>query len=114
MAITQKRLFGPESLLFDGPIASTKYTVPASTTTIVKQVILCNATANAVTAMVHCVPSGVPTAAASNVILNAVSLAANETIMLSMSLVMSAGDKIAASCSVDLAVTMIVNGVEEA
>lgn len=111
MAITQKRLFGPDALTTT--TTATKYTVPASTKTIVKQVILCNATANAVTATVHCVPSG-SSAAASNLILNAVALAANETIMLSMSLVMTTGDTIAAGCSTNSAVTMTVNGVEEA
>jgi hypothetical protein len=111
MALTQKRLAGPAVLTTT--LTTDQYTVPSSTTTVVKQVLLCNTTASAVTATIYCVPSG-DSAGDSHKIVNALSLAANETVMMSMSLVMTAGDKIKAGASTGSAVNIVLNGVEEA
>ena len=55
------------------------YTVPLSTTTIVKQIILTNTTASSKTASIRIKPKGV-TEANTHEILSNVALAANETL----------------------------------
>ena len=124
MAITQKRLYvsgspSPQQLTTTSAVY---YTVPQSTITIVKQIILTNTTSSAKTATVRLKPLGV-TEAATHDILSSVSLAANETLSFNCSLVLNNNgsaasatnsDQITALASANSAVNLTIVGVEEA
>jgi hypothetical protein len=109
MALTQKRLAFT-------PIDATEeviYTVPASTTTIIKQLLLCNTHNATVTVHVAVTGSGSSSTTASNRILSSFSVSSNETTMVGMSFVMTAGEKLWASASTDDVVNIAVAGIEE-
>lgn len=109
MALTQKRLAFT-------PVDATEevvYTVPASTTAIIKQIMLCNTHSSAVTVHVSLTGSAASSTTAANRILNSFSVATNETTMVAMSLVMTAGEKLWASASSDDVVNIVVVGIEE-
>jgi hypothetical protein len=117
--LTQKRLAGPAQLTASSAVY---YTVPVSTTTIVKQIILTNTTASAKTVTVRLKPLGV-TEAATHDIVSAMSLAANETMSFNCSLVLNNNgstasatnsDQLTALCSSATSVNITVVGVEEA
>lgn len=116
MPVVQKRLCGPSMLTAS---TATYYTVPVSTTTIVKQILLTNTTSTARTATVRLLPSGVNETATPNWvdILSSVTLAANETLAFNCSMVMNysggAGDQIKALASIAGAVNLTVFGIEE-
>lgn len=120
MALTQKRLIGPVQL---ATVTSTVlYTVPLNTTTIAKQIILCNTTASAVTVTLVCKPLNVAQASTQN-FFNALSIAANETLTFQTNLVLNNtgtaanatySDQIIGSASANSAINIIVNGIEEA
>jgi len=65
MAITQKRLAGPSQLTASTAVY---YTVPLSTTTIVKQIILTNTTSSAKTATVRLKPANVSEASTHDIL----------------------------------------------
>lgn len=118
MPVTQKRLAGPSQLTASSAVY---YTVPQSTTTIVKQIILTNTTASAKTVTIRLKPLNV-TEAATHDIISAMSLAANETMSFSCSLVMNNNgstanatnsDQLTALCSSATSVNMTVVGIEE-
>jgi hypothetical protein len=118
MPITQKRLAGPSQLTASSAVY---YTVPVSTTTIVKQIILTNTTASAKTVTVRLKPANV-TEAATHDILSAVTLAANETMSFNCSMVLNNNgstsnatnsDQLTALCSATTSVNMSVFGIEE-
>lgn len=120
MALTQKRLVGPTQLTTT--TSTVLYTVPQSTTTIVKQIILCNTTASAVTVTLVCKPLNVSQASSQN-FFNALSVGANETLTFQTNLVLTNNgstsnstnsDQIIGSASAGTAVNIILNGVEEA
>lgn len=124
MAITQKRLYvsgspSPQQLTASSAVY---YTVPQSTTTIVKQIILTNTTASSKTVTVRLKPLGVAEAATHD-ILSAATVAANETISFNCSLVLNNNastanatnsDQITALCSSAASVNMTLVGIEEA
>jgi len=119
MALTQKRLDGPAQLTASSAVY---YTVPISTTTIVKQIILTNTTASAKTVTVRLKPANVSEAATHDIV-SAMSLAANETMSFNCSLVLNNNgstanatnsDQLAALCSSATSVNITVVGVEEA
>lgn len=120
MALTQKRLVGPTQLTTT--TSTVLYTVPQSTTTIVKQIILCNTTASAVTVTLVCKPRNVAQASSQN-FFNSLSVGANETLTFQTNLVLTNNgstanatnsDQIIGSSSANTAVNIILNGVEEA
>lgn len=109
MALTQKRLFGPAAAVTSATDDATgRYIVPSSTTTIVKQIILCNTAASSATVKV----AVGTTATAANRIISDLSLSANETVSFNASLVMTAAEKLFFVASATT-VTITVNGVEE-
>jgi len=119
MALTQKRLVGSTQLTTN--TSTVLYTVPQSTTTIVKQIILCNTTAAAVTVTLVCKTMGLPQATSQN-FFNALSIGANETLTFQTNLVLTNNgstanatnsDQIIGSASANTAVNIIMNGVEE-
>ncbi len=90
MAITPKRII-PGSALTTS--YATYYTVPASVlTTTMKQLLLCNQDTVPRTVFLAIIPSGESTTpAASNIVLNSVSLQANETKIFGLTDVMPTG-----------------------
>lgn len=109
MAVTQKRLAFT-------PVDATEeviYTVPSATTTIIKQIILCNTSGSAVTVNISVTNSGASSTTAANRIFNSFSVSSNETTLAAMSLVMEAGEKLWANASSDDVVNAIVVGIEE-
>lgn len=120
MALTQKRLAGPTQLTTT--TTTVLYTTPLSTTCIIKQIILCNTTASAVTVTLVLKPLNVAQATSHN-ITSALSLAANETVLLSTNIVLNnngtaasatTSDQIIGYASANTAVNIILTGIEEA
>lgn len=109
MAMTQTKLHDPVQL---GNSVATHYTVPGSTTTIVKQIALCNTSANNRTVDVHLVPSG-GTAGVANAVVYNVVVDATSTTFVNLSAVLDTGDFIAAKAQVASAVTMHSFGIQE-
>ncbi len=110
MAMTQTKLHAPSQL---GTSAATLYTVPGSTTTIVKQIALCNTAAAARTVTIYLVPSGGSSGVA-NAILYEVPVDAKSTTFVNLSAVMATGDFIQGLASVASSVTIHSFGIQEA
>ena len=109
MAMAQTKLHDPVQL---GNSVATHYTTPGSTTTIVKQIALCNTSSNTRTVDVHLVPSG-GTAGVANAVVYNVVVDATSTTFVNLSAVLDAGDFIAAKAQVASAVTMHSFGIQE-
>jgi len=112
MAFTEKRLSGPTSL--SATTETTLYTCPTAqaTTTIIKQIVVCNTGASTITLNLSLVPFG-GSASAANRLFSSLSVAANETVFLDVSQVMTSGDFISAySSAANVVVT--ISGVENA
>ena len=88
MAMTPTRLVGPSAF---STSAADLYTAPYNagqvTTVVIKEIILCNTSASTQTVTLYLKPYGV-TVASSHIFINSSSLAANETVTLSTSVVM--------------------------
>lgn len=110
MAITPKRLVSGSQLT---AVAATYYTAPASTRARIDACALTNTTAGAVTATLHLVPSG-GSAAVSNMVLSAKSLAAGETFIPpgAIGQWLEAGGTLQAMASAGAAITLVASGVE--
>jgi len=106
--ITAKRLV-PGSALTVALV--TYYTVPASTTTIIKEIFFCNTAAIPITVDAYIVPLA-GTAAVANQIFDTFILQAGETKIFSLSSVMPSGSFIQALASMAAVVSMNVSGVE--
>lgn len=91
---------------------TTIYTVPASTTTIIKQIILANTTSSTANYSISLVASG-GSASASNRIMETVALAANSVTVLDLSQVMATGGFISIKQGTSSAITITVSGVEK-
>ncbi len=89
----------------------TMYTVPGSTTAIIKEILLANTTASAVTASVSVVPSA-GSASTSNNILGAVNIDPNSTTVVELHTLMIAADFISAKASAGSAINIMISGVE--
>ena len=110
MAFTEKRLAGPTA-----PSATTEtivYTCPASptTSTIIKQIIVCNTSASAATFNMSLVPSG-GSAGTANRLFSSVPIAGNETIFLDVSQSMVSGDFVSFNNSA-ANITVTISGIE--
>ena len=109
MTLTQKRLFGPSAAVTTATDTTAgRYLVPSATTTIVKQIILCNTASTSATVQV----AVGTTATAANRIISDMTLAANETASFNASLVLATTEKLFFVASAT-SVTITVNGVEE-
>jgi len=109
MAMVQTKLHASLQL---GNSLATHYTVPASTTTIVKQIALCNTSASNITIDVHLVPSG-GTAGAANALVYNLAVDSLSTLFVNVAAVMDVGDFISAKANVAASVTMHSFGIEE-
>ncbi|MGC4378243.1 hypothetical protein WD019_15145 [Fictibacillus sp. Mic-4] len=109
MPNTPKRLYIGQP----GTAASTLYTVPANTKSIVKNVVLTNTTGADATITLHFVPSG-GTAGAANKVISSYTVSANDTVVIDLSAVLEAGDTIQGLQGTASAVTVYLSGVEVA
>lgn len=119
MALYAKRLSGPSQI---STTFTAVYTVPANTTTVIKQIILTNTTASSKTASVRIKPLGIAEANTHEVLSN-ISLAANETLSFACSLVLTNNgsaasatnsDQITVYASANASVNLTIVGTEEA
>jgi hypothetical protein len=91
--------------------AATLYTVPASTTTTVKTILLSNYTSTDRSVTLHLVPSG-GSAAAGNKILGEVNVPANTTTTIDTAIIMPTGAFLSGLASVTTSVNVHISGVE--
>lgn len=91
--------------------ATTLYTAPASTTTIVKNIVICNTTASDATITVYFVPSA-GSAGATNAIISGLTVTANNTLIIECSGVLATGDFISSLQGTSGALTLHITGVE--
>lgn len=116
MAFQQSRVSGPVALATSADSttapASASYTVAASTTTIVKQIMLSNITASARTVTLWVLPNAA-TIGTGHILFHDLTQSANETTILNLSLVLVTGDAIYARADAVSSVNMTVNGIEE-
>ena len=108
MAFTQKRLAGPIAMATS---AGNIYTTPAGTSTIVKQIMLCNTDSATQTATLYV--ADYTAAAAAKTIFKLISLDPSETTILNLSLVLYTTEKISGLAS-NAGVTITISGIEEA
>ena len=89
---------------------TTLYTTPASTKTIVKEILLCNTDTVARTVTIKAGAS--PATGVSATLLSALSLSAGETKFISLSTVLEPGHLITGSASTGAVVSCTISGVE--
>jgi hypothetical protein len=95
-----------------GTTATTLFTVPVSTTYIVKCINICNTTSSAATITVNKVASG-GSASAANRMLSSLNINANDTVMIdNISWTMTAGQFISALQGTSSALTIYFSGLE--
>ena len=118
MPISQKRLAGPTQLTTSSTV---QYTTPLSTTSIVKQIVMCNTTGSARTITIRLKPAGVAEANTHD-FMSSFNINANETVSLSCSIVLtnngstanaSNSDQLIAFASANSAVNVMFMGIEE-
>jgi hypothetical protein len=106
MADTLKRLIGPVSL---GNSASTVYTAPPATTTVIRDWIACNETGSAATLTIS-----VGLDSAGRRLYKGVSVPANSTLQLTGSVVLAAAEVVQAYSGTASALTLTASGIESA
>lgn len=123
MALQMKRLSGPENFAV-ADTAEDLYTVPRNTgyttTAVIKEIILCNTAASSATVTLWLKPKNV-TVGTDHIFINSLTLAANETVTLSTSLVLTNSDNTAGNTYSDkirgkastTTVNYMINGYEE-
>lgn len=105
---TVTQLIAPTAL--SATLTTTLYTVPASTKTIVKEMVICNTETSALTVSIFVGTS----ATAANAIIDAVSFAPGETKLFTFSTVLVAADQIRGGASAANVVSINASGVEVA
>lgn len=122
MTLYQSRLYGPALLtataasIYDSSAPTTSATTESANVTIVKQVVACNTdSSSAYTFSLYCLEGGDTSAGAADLILNGVSLAAGETKIINLSLVLRAADSqtLYAVANVANKITLTLSGIEE-
>jgi hypothetical protein len=104
MSFTEKRLCNPTQLNISG---QTLYTVPASKTSIIKQIVVTNVTGSAATFSLY-----IGSAATPNALFSATSVSANDTIIVNLSQVLNSLDILTALASANNSLNITVSGVE--
>lgn len=94
-----------------GTTATTLYTAPASTKSIIKNIIVCNTTANAANLTISLVPSG-GSASAANRIMSSLNINAYDTVPVDLSGVLDTGDFLSAQQGTSSALTVHISGLE--
>ena len=103
-----KKLFAPYTATASSAIV---YTVPASTTAVLKELVLVNITTTTQTVTVHCIPSG-DSAGVANMLMNAVAVAPNSFEPVSFGQVLATGDKISILASATSSIVVHGSGIE--
>ncbi len=109
MAYTPKKLYTGQPTTS----ATTLYTAPAATTTIVKNILICNTTGSDATVTINFVPSA-GSASVSNRIISALTVSGNNTVVVECSGILATGDFISALQNTSSAITLHITGVEVA
>jgi ATP-dependent protease ClpP protease subunit len=91
--------------------ATTVYTTPTSTTTIVKQIAVCNTTSSLALVTINIIPNAGSNTAANRIVSTA-TVAPSDTNFYDLTQVMSAGGFIQVTTSVANALTFTISGVE--
>lgn len=91
--------------------ATTLYTTTTSTTQIIKNILLNNTTTSDATVTLNVVPTG-GSALASNRLLSAYTVKANDTVAIDCSIVMNSTDFVSGLQGTSSAITVIISGVE--
>jgi hypothetical protein len=94
-----------------GTSYATAYTIPASTSCIIKELVVCNTTANNVTLDVSLVASG-GTAGVTNNVIAQHSIAAYSMVIYTLSQVMATGGFVSMKAGTASALTVTISGVE--
>lgn len=89
----------------------TQYTAPASTKTIVKEIVVCNTTAGPITLDLALVPNA-GSAGVANQIISGHSIPASTTVTYTYSQVLATGAFISAKASAATSLTVTISGVE--
>lgn len=105
MALTAKSL---SHSALTATTTTTLYTVPASTSTIVKEILLCNTDTVARTVTLQ---AG-STSGVADRIINTLNIQANETKTISLSTVLTTGQTITGGASTGSVVSCLISGVE--
>ncbi len=117
MAFTQTRVAGPATLTnlttMNTAPGSASYTVGVGVTTIVKQVMFSNLTSSTQQVTAWIKPAAAGSVADSQIIFHSLDLAAYETMLINLSLVMVAGDAVYAGAGNAASVNITVSGIEE-
>ena len=116
MAFLQKRVAGPVTLANISTMAtapgSASYTAGVGVTTIVKQIMFSNLTSSAQQVSLWVVPTGA-TAGDTHIVFHSLDLAAYETMLINLSLVMAAGDSVYVGAGTASSVNFTMSGIEE-
>jgi len=104
MSFTEKRLCNPTQLTTSG---QTLYTVPASKTAIVKQIVVTNVTGSSATFSLF-----IGSAATPNALFSATSVAANDAIVINLSQVLNSTEILTALASANSTLNITISGVE--
>jgi hypothetical protein len=91
--------------------ASVLYTVPASTNTVVKQILLSNTQATDLTATLYFVPDG-QSPSLSNSMFPEIIISANSTVTVDISSVLSIASEIHGKASASSSINIHISGVE--
>jgi hypothetical protein len=104
MSFTEKRLCNPTQLTTSG---QTLYTVPASKTSIIKQIVVTNVTGSAATFSLY-----IGSAATPNALFSATSVAANDTVIINLSQVLTQNEILTALASANSTLNITISGIE--
>ena len=104
MPFVETRFISPTTLTTSA--ASALYTVPSGYSAIIKQFVVTNISASAATFTFY-----VGTASASNALFSGTSVAANDTVIINLSQVLSTGETLRALASTNSALNLTVSGV---
>lgn len=107
MAYVPKRLSQSQP----GTSYATAYTVPGATSCIVKELVVCNTTANAIALDVSLVASG-GTAGVTNNIISTASIAGFSMVIYTLAQVLATGGFISMKAGTATALTVTISGVE--
>ncbi|CAB4128639.1 hypothetical protein UFOVP225_50 [uncultured Caudovirales phage] len=105
---TPVRLAGPAQL---STSATAIYTAPASTTTVIKQIIINNTSASAVAVSAYVLPVSA-TASAANAIISSLTVAPNSQLIWAADIPITAGEKLSMLAATGSVMTYVVSGIE--
>lgn len=106
---TPTRLAGLGAQL--GTSATAVYTVPSSTSAVIKQIVFNNTSASAVAVTAYILPVGA-SAGAANAIISGLSIAPNSQVIWSADIPVATGEKLSLLAGSSGAISYLVSGIE--